>query len=124
MTKLISRQTHGVLDYAYAALISAAPEIFDYKHEETAATLSRLVGGGVTLTSLVTRYELGAIRVLPFKAHLATDVAAGLFTMTAPFLFGFSTNRSARNVFVGMGAFSVIAGLITQPEEMDEGHGS
>lgn len=120
MKKLISRQTHGALDYLYAGLITAAPRIFDYADEETATTLSRVVGGGVTLTSLLTRYELGAVRVLPFKAHLAADVAAGLFTLSAPWLFGFARNRAARNVFVGMGAFSVLAGLVTEPEEMDE----
>ena len=120
MRKLISRQTHGVLDYGYAALISAAPAIFDYKDEETATTLSRVVGSGVALTSLMTRYELGMISVLPFKAHLDADIVAGLFTMTAPFLFGFSQNKRARNVFVGMGAFSVLAGLITEPKEMNE----
>jgi hypothetical protein len=118
MKKLISRQTHGVLDYGYAALITAAPELVGYKDEKTAAGLSRVVGSAVTATSLLTRYELGAVRVLPFKAHLAADIAAGLFTATAPWLFGFSHNTRARNVFLGMGLFSVMAGLITDSDEM------
>lgn len=120
MNKPISRQLHGVLDYTYAAIISTAPELAGFKDERAAATLSRAVGAGVALTSLMTRYELGAVRVLPFKAHLAADVAAGLFTLSAPFLFGFADNQRARNVFVGMGAFSIIAGLITEPKEMGE----
>jgi hypothetical protein len=119
MQKLISRQTHAVLDYAYAGFIAAAPELVGYRDEETAVTLSRAVGGGVALTSLMTRYELGAVPVLSFKTHLATDVAAGLFTAAAPFVFGFANNKRARNVFVGMGLFSVMAGLITDPEEME-----
>lgn len=120
MKKLISRQTHGVMDYGYAALISAAPELFNFKNEKTAATLSRVVGGGVALTSLMTRYELGAVRVLPFKAHLAADVIVGLATLGAPWLFGFANNARARNTFVAMGATSVLAGLLTESNEMDE----
>jgi hypothetical protein len=120
MQKLISRQMHGVADYGYSALISAAPEVMGFKDEETAALLSRVVGGGVLLTSLMTRYELGLFRVLPFKAHLTADVLAGLFTLSAPWFFGFSRNSRARNTFVAMGAFSVMAGLLTESEEMDE----
>src|SRR4028118_1472397 len=106
MKKLISRQTHGVADYSYAALFSGAPELIGFTDEEAAARLSRVVSGGVLLTSLLTRYELGLIRVLPFKAHLAADVAVGLLTLGAPFLFGFSRNKKARDFFVGLGAFS------------------
>ncbi len=120
MSKLISRQAHGVADYSYAALFSVAPELVGFTDEEIAARLSRLVSGGVLLTSLFTRYELGLIRVVPFKTHLAADVAVGLLTLGAPFLLGFSRNKKARNFFVGLGAFSVLAGLLTQPKEMNE----
>ncbi len=121
MTKPISRQTHGVMDYSYAALIAAAPEAVGFKNEETAAGLCRAVGGGVFLASLLTRYEFGLFPVIPFKAHLAIDVAAGLFTAGAPWLFGFSRNGSARNTFVVAGAISVLAGLLTEPKEMSKG---
>jgi len=120
MKKLISRQTHGVMDYGYAAMVSGSPEMIGFRDEETATALCRLVGSGVLLSSLMTRYELGLVRVIPFKAHLAADVAVGLATLGAPFLFGFSHNKKARNFFVGLGAFSVLAGLLTESEEMDK----
>lgn len=120
MKKPISRQTHAFMDYSYAALVAAAPELAGFGDEKTAAELCRAVAGGVALTSLFTRYELGLVRVLPFKAHLAADVAAGLFTLGAPYLFGFSRNKTARNTFLAAGAISVLAGLLTEPKEMDE----
>lgn len=119
MIRPISRQMHAVTDYGYAAFISAAPELLGYKDEETAATLSRAVGGEVLVASLMTRYELGAIPAMSFKTHLTADVVVGLLTMTAPWLFGFSHNKRARNTFLGFGAFSVMAGLMTQPQEMN-----
>ncbi len=120
MFKPIPRPVHAVVDYTYAALFSAAPELVGFTEEEIAARFSRVVSGGVLVTSLMTRYELGLIRVLPFKAHLAADVAVGFLTLGASFLFGFSRNKRARNFFVGMGAFSIMAGLLTAPEEMRE----
>ena len=119
MKKLISRQTHGVMDYGYAAMVSGSPEMIGFRDEETATALCRLVGSGVLLSSLMTRYELGLVRVIPFKAHLAADVAAGLFTLAAPWLFGFSRNQAARNTFVAAGAVSILAGLLTEPKEMN-----
>ena len=106
------------MDYSYAAIVSASPEMIGFKNEETAVSLCRAVGGGVLTSSLMTRYELGLLPVLPFKTHLALDVAAGLFTLGAPWLFGFSQNRAARNTFVVAGAISIAAGLLTEPKEM------
>jgi hypothetical protein len=120
MIKPISRKMHAVMDYGYAALIASAPETVGFKNEKTAATLCRAVGGGVFAASLLTRYELGAVPMIPFKVHLAHDVAAGLFTLGAPWLFGFSRNRRVRNTFVVAGAISVLAGLLTEPKEMNE----
>ena len=120
MRKPISRQMHAVADYGYSAFISAAPELIGYKNDETATGLSRLVGGEVLMASVFTRYELGLVPAIPFKAHLAADVAVGLLTMGAPWLFGFSENKAARNTFLGFGAFSIMAGLLTESEEMDE----
>jgi len=120
MFKPIPRPVHAVVDYSYAALFSAAPELIGFADEETAARLSRVVSSGVFVTSLFTRYELGLIPVVPFRAHLAADVGVGLLTASAPFLFGFSRNKRARNFFIGLGAFSIMAGLLTDPEEMDE----
>lgn len=120
MRKPISRQMHAVTDYGYAAFIAAAPELMGYKDEETAAGLSRMVGGEVLMASLMTRYELGLIPAMSFKTHLAADVVVGLLTMSAPWLFGFSENKRARNTFLGFGAFSVMAGLMTQPDELGQ----
>lgn len=119
MKKPISRKMHAVTDYAYAAFIAAAPELIGYQNEETATTLSRVVGGEVAAASLLTRYELGAIPAMSFKTHLTGDVVVGLLTMTAPWLFNFSNNKRARNTFLGFGAFSVMAGLLTDPREMN-----
>ena len=118
MSKPISRLIHGVADYLYSAAIAAAPNVIGFTDDETATLLCRAAGGATLLTSLFTRYELGLVKVLPFKLHLCGDVLAGLFSVGAPWLFGFSKKARARNTFVGFGLFAFLVVALTQPDEM------
>ncbi|KAA5543932.1 SPW repeat domain-containing protein [Adhaeribacter rhizoryzae] len=121
MEKPINRFVHGIIDYKYAALVSAAPELAGFKDEEkTATTLCRVMGSGALMYSVFTRYELGLFRVMPFKTHLMIDFAANALAVTAPWLFGFYRNERARNVFLGAGLLGLAVGSLTQTQEMDE----
>lgn len=119
MNKPISRQLHGLItDYPYVALVSTAPETFGFKDSETATTLCRALAGGILASSLLTRAEWGLVGGISFKTHLALDVANGVLAAGAPWLFGFSENKRARNFFLVAGAFGIAAGLLSQPKEM------
>ncbi|PNY79479.1 SPW repeat domain-containing protein [Deinococcus koreensis] len=118
MAKPISRRLHGAADYSYAAAIVAAPRLFGFQDDSTAVRTCQVMGAGVLLATLLTRAEWGAVRVIPFRTHLAADFGAGLLAMGAPWLFGFSGNARARTAFLAFGATSVLASRLTQPEEM------
>ena len=119
MEKPITRTLHGVVDYTYAAVVSAAPELIGFKEEEkTATTLCRVMGSGALLYSVFTRYELGLYRVMPFKTHLLLDGAANALALGGPWLFGFYRNKKARNTFVGAGLMGLAVTLLTQTDEM------
>ncbi len=110
---------HGLIaDYPYVALVGTAPETVGFTDEKTAATLCRVMSGGVLLSALLTRAEWGLVRAIPFKTHLVLDVASGILAVGAPYLFGFSGNKRARNVFLAMGAAGFAAGFFTQAREM------
>ena len=118
MTKTITRQMHGAADYLYAPLMFTAPEIAGFKTEDKAVTVCRAVGAGVLATTLFTRAEWGLVKVIPFKAHLALDVAVSLFSLAAPWLFGFANNAKARNAFIAMGVMGATVTALSEPEEM------
>lgn len=120
MKQPITRQMHGVADYSYIPAIAAAPEAIGFTEEKSATTLCRVLSGGILLTTLMTRAEWGVVKVIPFKAHLALDFAVGLFTMSAPWIFDFAQNTKARNAFLAMGATSVMAASLSQPDELGE----
>ncbi len=72
----VSTKTHGVIDYATAGTLLAAPVLLRGAGARGRLALS-VAGGGVLATSLLTDYELGLRRVIPMKAHLALDAATG-----------------------------------------------
>lgn len=118
MDKPISRRQHAFTDYSYAPLVASAPNLVGFTDEKAASTLCRVLSGTVLVSSLFTRAEWGPIHVIPYKTHLAIDTLGGLTALTAPWLFGFAKNKRARNTFLAMGVFGLVAGLLSKPEEM------
>ena len=111
---------HALTDYSYVPLVAAAPKLAGFEEEKTAVNLCHLLSSSILLSSLVTRAEWGPVPVMPYKAHLALDTFGGALALGAPWLFGFARNARARDTFLAMGAFGLMAGLLSQPEEMNE----
>ncbi len=111
---------HGLLtDYPYVALVSSAPGLVGFKDEKVASLLCRVLSGTILVSSFLTRAEWGIARVMPYKTHLFIDTLGGLTALMAPFVFGFSGNARARNTFLLMGVFGLIAGTMSRPDESD-----
>ncbi len=79
-----------MLDYVTGGTLLAAPALLGLKDVPSAALTLRLAGGGATVYSLLTDYELGLVRLLPMPAHLALDAASGALLASSPWLFGFA----------------------------------
>ncbi len=113
---------HGLADAGFVPAVAAAPELVGFTEEETASTLCRAISGSALVSALVTKAEWGAVKVMPYKAHLAVDLATGMFSMAAPWLFGFAGNTKARNTFLAMGLVGLVVTALSRPEEMEPGH--
>lgn len=117
MPMLLSRQQHGAVDYIAAPLISIAPEIAGFKREEVATDLCRVIGSASFLSAFMTRAEWGGLKLVPFKTHCLIDIAVGVFSASAPWLFGFSKNKKARATFLAIGALATLAGALSQQND-------
>jgi hypothetical protein len=120
MPKPISRRAHAFTNYSYTPLVASAPDLVEFTEEKAATTLCHVLSGTVPVSSLLTRAEWGPTPVMPYKAHLTIHTIGGMTALTAPWLFEFAKNRKARNTFLVMGIFGLIAGLLSQPDEMPE----
>ncbi len=121
MEQPLTREQHGVVDYAYVPAVAALPAVVGFDRDDVPARLARLISGGVLVSTLATRAEWGVVRVMPFKVHLALDVATSALAVAAPWLFGFAKDERARNSFVAIGLLGLVVGALTQPTEMPRG---
>lgn len=110
---LFSTKTHGVLDYVTAGTLLVLPRALGWS-----ATVRTAVTGAALATlgaSLLTRYELGLVKVIPMRAHLALDAISGATFCAAPFLFP-DENTSVTGTLVGLGIFELVAAFGTDTE--------
>ena len=111
MRQPIGSRLHGALDYFTGTSLIAASRL---------PALRDSLAGGVLLGaganhlaySAVTDYELGAVRKLPYKAHLAID-ATGALGMIA--LGATRKSRLDRAILIGVGLYELTAVLLSDP---------
>lgn len=103
LVRLLPAWLHAIADYAVGAtLVVVALAVGG----STGAVATGVVVGTVVLiVSLLTRYPLGLLKVLPFPVHSAGDYLAAALLVVAPFALNFRTGDS------GLSAFYVAAGI-------------
>ena len=110
--RFVSTRVHGIIDYLTGVLLIVAPWLFGFANGGAAQWVPIILGAGVIVYSLFTRYEVGAMGVLPMPFHLALDVAGGLLLLVSPWLFGFAGFVWLPHVIIG--AFEIVMGLVTR----------
>lgn len=115
--KLISSKTHGVIDYIAAPLLLALPRLLKFPKRITMMLTG--VAAFHALYSMLTKYELGVVKVLPYKGHLALDTALATATIASPVMFTEAKPRVAPMLIAGgvIEALIVAASLINRPHK-------
>ena len=90
--RFVPTQVHGIFDYIGGIALISAPFLFGFfSVGGIAVILPMVLGVGLIIYSLLTRYELGipAIKFIPMPLHLLFDFVAAALLAVSPFLFGF-----------------------------------
>ena len=111
--KLFSTRMHGVLDYLTAGTLLTLPRALGWSQSVT--RLLTNAGIGTIGYSLLTRYELGLVKVLPMQGHLILDAMSGAMLCGAPLLFP-DEDTSVKGALVALGLFELTAALMTETE--------
>ena len=115
--RFIPTKVHGVLDYVVGLLLIFAPRIFGFDNGGPEARIPVILGVMAVIYSLLTRYELGLIKVIPFRGHLSLDFLSGVFLAVSPWVFGFSDRVWVPHLIVGL--FEIAASLMTKVPAVD-----
>jgi hypothetical protein len=112
LIKLLPAWLHAIADYAVGALLIVVALTVDMSTEATVAGI--VVGATVLAVSMLTRYPLGVVKVLPFRIHSIGDYAAVILLFVAPFALGFNQTDSGVTAFyVAAGIAVLVVSLIT-----------
>ena len=114
MQKPISPRVHGVLDYMTAGFMFALPRVLGWSR--CATRLMDCSAATTTAYSLMTRYKLGLVKVLPMKAHLALDAVSGAGMLGAAAVME-DEDPDVRCTIACIGAWEIAASLMTRTSE-------
>jgi SPW repeat len=110
--KIIPRKMHGLLDYLVGVVLIAAPWLFGFADDGPATYIPVALGAGALVYSILTNYESGVVRLIPFRVHLLLDVLSGAFLAISPWLFGFSNKVYLPHLIFGL--IEIAAGIMTR----------
>jgi hypothetical protein len=89
--RFVTRNIHAYLDYPVAVALMVLPFVLGLGQSNPLALwLSVVTGIAAFVLTVLTDHHLGIWRVLPYKLHLAVDLAVGVTFLLAPSLLGFS----------------------------------
>lgn len=94
-------------------LLIASPWLFGFNRGGAETWVFVILGVGALVYSLMTRYELGALKVIPFKVHLMLDIASGILLAASPWLFSFSELVYLPHLIFGI--VEILSPLMTKP---------
>ena len=114
MRRPISPLAHGIIDYGYAAATLGVPPLMGWSRRSR--QLLAAAAGSTLAYSLLTRYPLGVLKLLPLRLHLALDVALSLAVFAAQFELT-EEESDVRLAFVALAALGLGAAALTRTRE-------
>jgi hypothetical protein len=109
--KILNPTIHGVLDYALALAFLVAPAWLGFT--DTAASLSYIIGVTYIAASLLTKYPLGVIKMIPFPVHGVLETIMAACWIVMPWVFGYAADMAARSFYVIAGIGLLVVALLT-----------
>jgi hypothetical protein len=119
--RFIPSRVHGMLDYIVGLLLILSPRLFGFQMGGAEERIPVLLGLARLIYRLLTRYELGLFKVLPFPTHLRFDLLGGILLAVSPWLFGFTDRAWAPHLVFGLleiGAATMTIPYTTLPDPM------
>jgi hypothetical protein len=104
---------HGLLEYAAAILLIAAPFLFTFD-SDTATGISIAAGVVVLIINASTAMSTGLVKSIPIQAHVMLDYALAFLLIASPFVFSFDDDGSATAFFIVLGVAHLVLTIATR----------
>jgi hypothetical protein len=109
--KPINPLVHGILDYGLIAAFLVLPGVLGFSQE--AASISRIIGVVYLGAALLTKYPLGALKLIPFPVHGVVESIMAASWIVLPWVLGFQDDTAARTFFMVAGIGLLLVAALT-----------
>ena len=109
--KIISSKTHGILDYATSAFLLASPTLF--KMEGDLCTITYILGAIHLGLTVLTDFEVGLIKVIPFRIHGLIELVVSLVLAGLAFWFYNNANEFGFYFYMALAIVIMIVFILT-----------
>ena len=110
--QFVTRRIHAWLDYPVAFSLIILPFVLGLGASHPLAKWLAVATGVTALVlTLLTDHELGVVKLVPYRLHVAVDRLVGAVFLVAPFILGF-TGIDAAYYWVNGAAVLVVTVLL------------
>lgn len=113
--KIISSKLHGILDYSVVIFLLASPTIF--KMEGNLCTFTYALAAMHFLLTILTRFELGIIKIIPFPIHGLIEFFVAIALALISFWFNSNGNASGYHYYLYFAIAIMLIFVITDFKE-------
>lgn len=107
----INSKIHGVIDYLVVIFLWLSPSLFNLP--EITSTLTYIIGGIHLTLTVLTKYELGIFKVIPYKIHGWIELIVAIVLVGVAFFLGSEEGDLARNFYIGFALAVFLTWLVT-----------
>lgn len=107
----INSKLHGIVDYLVVVFLWLSPTLFSLP--EMTGLFTYILGGVHLSLTLLTRFELGLIKVIPLKIHGLIELIVSIALIGVAFYLGSEEGELARNYYIAFAAAVFLTWLIT-----------
>jgi hypothetical protein len=107
----IGAVSHGILDYALAILLLAAPSVVGFAGVQ--AKWAYIFGGVLLVMAILTRYPLGIVKIVGLGIHGFVELLLAICLIAAPWYGNFARGVLSRNFYVMIGLLMLVLWFFT-----------
>ena len=98
----LNSKIHGIIDYAVVLFLWLSPTLFSLP--SLAANFTYLLGGIHLILTVLTNFEMGIIKVIPFKIHGLIELIVSIALVGVAFYLGRVEGNLPQYFYLGFAA--------------------
>ena len=111
MLRSLGAVSHGIIDYLMVIILAIGPGVAGFTGKQ--AMFCYLLAAVHFVMTVLTRFPLGAMKIIGFPLHGAIEALVSILLIVLPWIANFAAGVHSRNFFIAIGVLIGIIWLLT-----------